>query len=45
MKPYQVITRCGVVVTYNALSSYEASSLARTDGWSVLVVSRLIIKD
>lgn len=44
MKKYQIITRCGVVTTYDALSSYAACNMAREDGWSVLYVSPLIVK-
>jgi len=45
MKTYSVITRCGVYTQYNALSTYEASSLARADGWCVLVVIPLLVKE
>ena len=39
MKTYNIITACGVVTRIDALSSFQAADKARSEGWTVIVVS------
>ncbi len=39
MKTYAVVTLCGVVIFYKAISRYEAAEIAREEGWKVVMVS------
>lgn len=38
MKTFNVVTHCGVHTRVNALNSFQATIIARTEGWVVIGV-------
>lgn len=42
MQTFQIMTMCGVMTRIEASNSYQATNIARDEGWVVVAVWRII---